>query len=153
MVYNLKAISMKAFKSVQETIFTVSVIVMVALSVMMTYTYLQSIPIPTNFENHITGNTEEISSRFAEYAIACYYTQKNKKQTKEDCYLLHIRTEDALAKESLLNKIPKSRLPHDMIQFSDAKSYLARENTDTTFKITYDSFIHKLLITKLDGAL
>ncbi len=144
---------MKAFKTVQETIFTVSVIVMVALSVIMTYTYLQSIPIPTNFEQYLTGNSNDISSRFAECAVACYYTQKNKKQTKEDCYILHIRTEDTLAKESLLNKIPQSRLPHNMIQFSDRNPNLARENTDTTFKITYDSFIHKLLITKLDDAL
>ncbi|RLG13884.1 MAG: hypothetical protein DRN71_03995 [Candidatus Nanohalarchaeota archaeon] len=143
----------KAFKNVQETIFTVSVILMVALSVIMTYTYLQSIPIPTNFENHITGSTEDISSRFAECAVACYYTQKNKKQTKEDCYILHIRTKDTLTKESLLNKIPQSRLPHNIIQFSDSKSCLARKNTDTTFKITYDSFKNKLLITKLDGAL
>ena len=144
---------MKALKSVQETIFLVSVIVMVALSVIMTYTYLQSIPIPINFENYITGDIEEISSSFAEYAIACYYTQKNKKQTKEDCYLLHIRTEEALTKESLLNKIPQSRLPHNIILFSDSRSYLARKNTATTFKITYDSFIHKLMITKLDDAL
>jgi len=153
MAYNLKAISMKGFKSVQEAIFTVSVILMVALSVMMTYTYLQTIPIPTNFENHITGNTEEISSRFAEYAIACYYTQKNKEQTKEDCYVLHIKTKDTLTKDSLLNKIPKSRLPHNIIQFSDSKPDLARKDTDTTFKITYDSFARKLLITKIDETL
>ncbi len=143
---------MKGFKSVQETIFTVSVMLMVAVSVMMTYTYLQSIPIPTNFENRITGDSEDIYSRFAEYAIACYHTQKNLKPSKEDCYVLHINSKDILTKKDLLNEISSNKLPHEHIQFSDTKPNLARKDTETTFKITYDGFIHKLLITKIDGA-
>ncbi|MEA3342579.1 MAG: hypothetical protein U9Q92_00295 [archaeon] len=144
---------MKGFKSVQEAIFTISVVLIVAVSVVMTHVYLQSIQIPDRFENHIAGDTKEISSWFAKYAITCYRAHKPLEPAREDCYVLHIKTKDTLTKKHVLDKIPQNLVPHEYIEFSGKGRYLAKKNTNTTFKITYDGFKNKLEITKIDDTL
>lgn len=140
---------MKGFNNPREAIFTISVLLIVSVSVMMTYVYLQAIPIPEKFENHITGNTKYISGEFAKYILACYHTYKSSKDTYQDCYVLHIRTKDTLTRKDILDKIPAGSIPRENILFSGAGTYLAKKDTNTTFKITYDGK-ENVKITKMD---
>ncbi|MFH1431979.1 MAG: hypothetical protein ABIG84_02065 [archaeon] len=141
---------MKGFNSPQETIFTISVILIVAVSVMMTYIYLQTIPIPQKFENNIAGDAKYISGEFAKYVVACYQSYKSSKETRQDCYVLHIRAKETVQKNDILNKIPENLISREYIHFSDDNTYLAKKNTNTTFKITYYGPESRLEITKMD---
>ncbi len=141
---------MKGFNSPQEAIFTISVILIVAVSVMMTYIYLQAIPIPQKFENNIAGDAKYISGEFAKYVVACYQSYKSSKETRQDCYVLHIRTEETIQKTDILNKISDNSIPHEYIRFSDNNKYLVKKDTSTTFKITYDGPENILEIKKMD---
>ena len=143
---------MKGFKNAQEAIMTLAVVLIVATSVAMTYVYLQGIKAPEGFEKTITGDANEIASSVARHISACYTAHKSSGDKREDCYVIHIYTNDAVTKKDVMNKIPQELINPGDISFTDNGLYIAAKNSNTTIKITYigNGPEKQIIVTKVD---